>query len=409
MFGSLLFALVIVLLVGVFNNNTRERDFEETVILISIDGYRSDYLQRGVSPQLGSLAEQGVRAEALIPVHPTKTFPNHYSIVTGLYSANHGIVSNTIYDPVFDETFQMSKREEVENPRWWLGEPIWVTAEKQGVTAASFFWPGSEAPIKGIQPTYWKRYNGSIPGKVRVDHVLGWLDMKKEDRPRFITLYFSEVDSKGHQYGPDSEEVLKAMKNVDAHLGRLLRGIKKRGLDEYVNIIVVSDHGMAATDSEKLIFLDDYITVDSVQLIETSPVAMMNGMNGNAAAIYKALHNAHPALNVYSASDYPADWQWTGNRRIPQLAAVADEGWTIVPRRLTSGEKPFRISQGAHGYDRRLESMGALFVAQGPAFKEGAVVEAFESIHIYELIAHLLSLEPAENDGSLEAVRHVLK
>ncbi len=382
---------------------------EPIVILVSIDGYRADYFDRYPTPNLRKLAQKGVRAAGMIPAHPTKTFPNHYTIVTGLYPSNHGIAANVMYDPVFDETFTMAKRHEVENPRWWEGEPLWVTAEMQGVKSGTYFWPGSEAPIKGVRPSLWKRYNGMVPGNERVDEVLSWLDLDPDERPRFITLYFSEVDSKGHQHGPASDEVAAAIERVDGYIGRLLEGIDDRKLTQYVNMIIVSDHGMAQTSPEKVIFIEDFIDPEDVHIIETTPALMINPKAGKAEEVYSELQDAHPALRVYRRGAYPEDWHWEGHRRIPQMVAMADEGWSIVESRGAYKLGITRLSPGVHGYDRQHLSMHALFIADGPAFVNRKQVAPFENIHVYPLVAHILSLAPAPVDGSLEAVAHLLQ
>ncbi len=395
--------------IGENGGKTSDSSDDPIVILVSLDGFRADYLDKYPAANLSQLVQDGVRASSLIPSHPTKTFPNHYTIVTGLYPSNHGIVANTMYDPVFNETFSLSKREEVENARWWEGEPLWVTAEKQGVRAGTFFWPGSAAPIMDTRPTFWKRYDGAVPGNDRVDEVLSWLDLEEDTRPRFITLYFSEVDSKGHQHGTDSKEVEEAIERVDRYIGRLIRGVEARGLDKRVNYIVVSDHGMQNTSKERVIFLDDYVDKNDFILTETSPVAMMNTRRGKFDKVYAGLKGAHPAMTVYQASEYPSNWYWNDHRRIPRLVAVADEGWSIVANRKAFEAGIETIAPGMHGYDRFLPSMQALFIAQGPAFKQGVKVEAFENIHIYPLITHMLDLEPASVDGSFDAVSHLLK
>ncbi|MEM8485160.1 MAG: ectonucleotide pyrophosphatase/phosphodiesterase [Bacteroidota bacterium] len=379
------------------------------VILVSIDGYRADYLDQYPSPNISALAARGVRAEGMIAAHPTKTFPNHYTIVTGRYPSNHGIVANVMYDPVFDETFTMSKRHEVENPRWWEGEPLWVTAELQGVKSGTYFWPGSEAPIKDVRPSFWKRYDGSVPGNRRVDEILSWLDLDPAERPRFITLYFSDVDAQGHRHGPASGEVEEAIDRVDGYIGRLLDGITSRGLNSAVNVIVVSDHGMAQTSPDKVIFIDEYIDVDDVKIIETTPALMINPVEGQTENVYRALQNAHPALDAHRVGAYPVDWHWEGHRRIPQLVALADEGWSIVTNRAAFESGETMLSEGVHGYDRQLPSMHALFVADGPAFANGKQVPPFENIHVYPLVAHILSLTPTEVDGRLDAVWHLLE
>src|SRR5688572_15430716 len=213
------------------------------VILISFDGFRWDYETKAPAPNLRSLAARGVRAESLIPSFPTKTFPNHYTIVTGLYPGHHGIVANNIHDPSTGRTLTLANRKEVGDPMWWGGEPIWVTAQRQGLTSGAVFWPGSEAPIGGMYPRCWKLFDDSYPPDDRVDEILGWLELPPVERPRFITLYFSDVDSAGHSFGPDSIEVQEAVRRVDGYLGRLLKGLDARGLTNAVNVVVVSDHG----------------------------------------------------------------------------------------------------------------------------------------------------------------------
>jgi len=226
-----------------------DRPNQETLILISIDGFRPDYLEWYDAPNLSALAREGVSApDGMLPVFPSKTFPNHYSIVTGLYPSSSGMLSNTMYDEESDSWFRMRDRSAVEDPVWWGGEPIWVTAEKQGRVSATYFWVGSEAPIQGIQPTFWYRFDGSVPGKERVDQALAWLDLPLQERPTFITLYFEDVDSIGHRFGPESQEVEEAVARMDGLIGRLLVGLRERTLLDSVNLMIVSDHGMAEID-----------------------------------------------------------------------------------------------------------------------------------------------------------------
>jgi predicted AlkP superfamily pyrophosphatase or phosphodiesterase len=375
------------------------------VILVSIDGFRADYLQHHEVPHLRRLAAEGVHAPAgMIPVFPSLTFPNHYSIVTGLYPEHHGIVANTIYDPEWDAWFRIRDRSAIEDQRWWGGEPIWVTAQRQGLRSATFFWVGSEAPIQGIRPTYWKKFDTSIPSSRRVDQVLHWLDLPTAERPSLITLYFGEIDSKSHRYGPDSAQVAEALGRVDAHLGRLIRGLEERELLGRVNVVVVSDHGMAATSSERLIVLDERIDLADVQIVNLSPVLMLRPRAGKFETVRQALVGAHPHLAVYRREEIPARLHFRDNRRITPLVGLADEGWSIVASR-ESRQPP----RGMHGYDNALESMRALFVAHGPAFWGGIEIEPFEIVHLYELLAAVLGLDPAPNDGSPQALRGVLR
>jgi len=404
------FRLAILLLILVLPNFLRAWQADRSrpaVILISIDGFRFDYLEHTTCPNLRRLASEGVRAEWMIPVFPTKTFPNHYSIVTGLHPGHHGIIANSMYDPVFDAMFTMRKREEVTNPRWWGGEPIWVTAENQGLIAATFFWPGSEAPIGGKMPSYWLRYDGSIPYPQRVKKVLKWLDEPEDRRPTLITLYFEDVDHAGHEYGPDFAAVDTAVRSVDEALGLLLEGLEARDLLDRTNILVVSDHGMAATHRNRTIWLDDYIGLDSVRTVDWGPIVSVWADSGQVEPVFRAVSGVHPNMKAYKKDGIPERWQYRMHRRVAPITLVADEGWTIASRRFD----PWRRSDhgGNHGYDNATPSMRALFLARGPAFKSGEVVPPFQNVHVYSLLAHLLGVVPARTDANLDSLRQILR
>ena len=378
------------------------------VILVSIDGFRYDYLEHTHCPNLRDLAASGTRAEWMIPVFPTKTFPNHYTIVTGLYPENHGIVSNTMYDPEFNEMFGLWKREEVTNGRWWGGEPIWVTAEKQGLKSATYFWPGSEAVIAGERPSSWKVYDGSVPYDVRVKQVLDWLDYPGEERPSLVTLYFEGVDHAGHDYGPDFTAMDTSVAEADRALGMLVEGLTMRGILDSVNMIVVSDHGMAPVEKSRTVWLDDYINTDSVRVVDWGIVVSLWPRVDMVENVYSKVLEAHPQMKAYRKGEVPERLHYRNNRRIAPIILIADEGWTITRR--GSGNAWRRSERGGnHGYDNQSVTMRALLVARGPAFKPGAVVEPIENIHLYSLMAHLLKLKPAANDGNLEAVRSLLR
>ena len=238
------------------------------LILISLDGFRWDYPELADTPGLDRLIAAGVRAEGMIPVFPSKTFPSHYSIVTGLHPGHHAIISNNMRDPRWPEPFGLSERDQVNNPRWWDGEPIWVTAQKHGLRTAVYFWPGSEAPIHGMQADVWVPYDDSVTWEHRVDTALGWLELPAGERPDFVALYFEEPNSAGHRYGPEAAEALAAATAVDAAVGRLLEGLAAHGTLESTNIVVVSDHGMAQNAEERLIVIDDYIDLSREELFE---------------------------------------------------------------------------------------------------------------------------------------------
>jgi len=378
-----------------------------TVLLLSLDGFRADYLDRYEAPALQRLAAEGVRAQGMLPSFPSKTFPNHYTLVTGLYAEHHGIVSNTMYDPEFDASFSMGNREAVRDGRWWGGEPLWVTLEKKGLKSAPFFWPGSEAEIRGVRPSYWLPFDGSMPPDARITQVMDWLALPEAERPVFITLYFSDVDGAGHAHGPDSEEVAGAIRDVDAYIGSLVDQLKARALYDRVNLIIVADHGMAASSPDRVVFLDDYFDLDDVRVVDYDPVAMLRPAEGKREAVYDALQRA-PHLTIYKKEDVPEDLHFTAHRRITPLVALAEDGWRISTHAFYDRD-PNRFAGGAHGYDHRLPSMHALFIARGPAFAVGKTVGPFANIHLYNLMAALLGVEPAPNDGDLNAVRHILK
>jgi len=391
--------------------NRAPGDLEPTVILVSFDGWRWDYDTKAPAPNLRSLMARGVRADNLIPSFPSKTFPNHYTIVTGLYPGHHGIVANAIRDPKTGRLFATSTVREVRDPMWWGGEPIWVTASRAGQTAATMFWPGSEAPIRGILPRYWTPYDGDRPADERVDRVLEWLDLPARNRPRFITVYFEDADRAGHEQGPDSLALREAVMRADAHLGRLLRGLERRGLSDRVNVVVVSDHGMASVDNERVIIVDDYVSLDDVQIVDINPTLAIVPKPGKDDAVFRALEKAHPRLRVYRRETTPEAWHYRDHPRVPQIVGVADEGWQVLRRstvdQLRSGRT--RGAGGQHGYDPALMSMRALFVAAGPAFRRGVTVPAFENVHIYNALAQILRVTPAPNDGGTEVARRVLR
>ncbi len=380
---------------------------EPTVLLISLDGFRWDYLEKAPTPNLDRLVSTGVKARALLPVFPTKTFPNHYSIATGLYPENHGLIANTIYDPVSDDTFALSIREAVSDGRWYGGEPLWVTAEKQGQVSATLFWVGSEAEIEGVRPSYWYEYDHDLPHADRVNQVLAWLDLPPDRRPTFITLYFPDTDDQGDDFGPDSPELATTIQKVDSTLGTLFQGLIEREIMEEINIIVVSDHGMAATDSTRVIFLDDYVDLTQAGVIDWSPVLGLRPPEEVRENIYAALKSAHPHLRVYRREEVPARLHYSTHHRIPPIIGIADEGWNITSHAFYDRD-PSHFNGGAHGYDNNYPSMYGIFLARGPAFENGLEVEPFQNIHIYALITRVLKLTPAPNDGSLDSVKALL-
>ena len=364
------------------------------VVLISLDGFRRSYLDTDSLPSLHLLAREGVTADAMIPSFPSLTFPNHYTIVTGLYPEHHGIVGNVIFDPEFNQLFTMSNAAAKES-RWWWGQPIWVTAEKQGRRAASMFWPGSEVEIDSVRPTRWKPYDGKVTFDARVDTVLSWLDVTGPQRLSFITLYFDEPDHSGHEFGPDSPKTAEAAARADSAVGRLMQGLRARGLYDKVNVVVVSDHGMSALSPDRVVYLDDVVDTASVRITSLSPNLSIAPRDGNAAALLAKIQRL-PHVSAWLKADVPARLHYSEGRRITPVVAVVDDGWTIAIRGTRRA-----ILGGAHGYDNANTSMRALFIAHGPAFKQGVTMREFSNVDVYDLLANILHVRPAPNDGSL--------
>jgi predicted AlkP superfamily pyrophosphatase or phosphodiesterase len=382
-------------------------DLKPTVILVSLDGFRYDYIEKFAPPTILSLASEGVRAKWMTPSFPTKTFPNHYAIVTGLYPQDNGIVENSIYDQTSKATMTMGNREEVQKGHWWVAEPIWITAEKQGQRSAPFFWPGSEAEIGGMRPTYWKPYDDHLPNDTRVDTILSWLDLPPGERPTFLTLYFSDVDSAGHDLSPDSPKVGEAVLRVDKELARLVEGLKARGVFEQVNIIIVSDHGMATQDFNNVIILDELFDQNLAEkILWSNEIVSIFPRAGKEDVIYGKLRAGLPGhAKVYKKSELPARLHYSDSIRIAPLLVLPDEGWTLAPRKRFEEWRSRGLlngPRGGHGYDNDLASMRAIFVARGSAFKKGAVIEPFENIHVYSLMTRILGLRPAHNVDNAE-------
>ena len=367
-------------------------------ILISFDGFRADYLERPGAVRLRALAARGARLERLLPSFPSKTFPNHHTIATGLHPEHHGLVANTMRDPAIAARFTIGDTLVARDPRWWGGEPIWVTAERQGVRAATLFWPGGDYEIAGRRPTYYRPYDGRVPDTTRVQQVLDWLSLPADRAPRFVALYFSTTDDAGHTYGPASPQVDSAIVHVDALLGRLEDSLAARGLQERVNLVVVSDHGMTPIDSTRVIHLDDYLDLSTVEVVDWMPVTAITPRPGQEEAVYTRLRGAHPHLAVYRKAEVPERFHYRAHARITPLVLLADEGWTITSRERARRLPPPR--GGTHGYDPALPSMGALFVAAGPGIRTGQRLGPLPNVEVYALLAQLLGITPAPHDGT---------
>ena len=369
---------------------------QPVTVLVSIDAFRADYLDRGVTPNLSALAAGGVRA-AMRPSFPSKTFPNHYALVTGLRPDRNGIVANNMVDVAIPGVkFAMNNAQAVADRRWWdEAEPIWVTAERAGIVTGTLFWPGSEAAIHGVRPHYAPHFDIETPSDARVDRLLGWFDAPPAERPRFATLYFDVVDTAGHRFGPDSPEVNAAAASVDAAIGRLEAGLKARGL--IANLVVVADHGMAATSDERRVFIDDLVPKDAYRSLDMGPIGTIYPNPGHEAQVETALLAAHPHLQCWRKADIPARFHYGKNPRVAPIFCLPDTGWELT----THDYHPKEPVLGEHGYDNMSPEMAAVFVAGGPAFRHGVTLKPFDNVDVYPLLARLVGVTPQPSDGNL--------
>ena len=382
-------------------------DPKPTVILVSLDGFRPDYLTRYNPSTLNELAREGVRAEFLKPIFPTKTFPNHYAIVTGRYAENHGIVSNTMWDAKLGR-FSLSNRAAVADGRWWDdAEPIWVTLEKAGIKSAMYFWPGSEAEIRGVRPAYYKRFSVDSLWEARIRWVVQALEHPPGQRPQLISLYFEDVDTAGHRYGPDSDSMRAAVARVDRYLSHLIDRLSAMDRLEAVNLVVTSDHGMAATFRDSVVFLEDFVDLDSVIVTDWDPVLALDPVDEDADKLLAKLRRM-PHVTFHRKEDMPARFHYSSHDRIRAIIGIADVGWRIA-RGPYFQATAHRLTGGNHGYDPEAVSMHGIFIARGPAFRRGSVVAGFDNIHVYELLCAIFNVVPAQNDGNLEIVQHLFQ
>lgn len=388
------------LLFVVISGCTQKKSY---VVMLSLDGFRWDYTDSVPTPNLDYIAQNGVKAKSLKSSFPTKTFPNHYSLVTGLYPDHHGIVHNSFYDPVTDREYRIYDREAVEDGTFYGGEPLWVTAEKQQMISASYFWVGSEADIQGIRPTYWKKYDEGFPFSTSIDTVIHWLQLPEEKRPQLVLFYNSEPDHVGHSFGPDDDRVKEKVVYLDSLVGDFLQKLKDISIADQVDFLLVSDHGMTGLTKEKTVYLSDYISTEWFERIEGyNPIYLLQPKPEFKSEAYAALKRMKHA-GCWKKDSLPEKWNYGSNDRIPDLVLVAENGWQIRKNRES------KSLTGDHGYDNNFKDMHAIFYAIGPSFKENYVHPTFENVELYNLVCHILNLQPAENDGKFENVKGLLK
>jgi predicted AlkP superfamily pyrophosphatase or phosphodiesterase len=374
------------------------------LILLSIDGFRADYLDRGLTPTLAMLARTGVRA-AMRPSFPSLTFPNHYTLVTGLVPDHHGVVDNDMWDQTIGQQFTMSARTEAD-PRWWKGaKPLWVSAAEQGRITAVAGWPGDTVLIDGKRPTYLDPWRDRRTPDETTTVALNWLDLPARYRPSIEFLYFYEVDHQGHDFGPDSRQVNAALRQVDAAVAKLVAGLQAR--HRSANLVIVADHGMASTPQDQYTVIDDLAPADLAIIRTTGPGAGIDPLPGKDAALAARLLAPHSHFTCWRKSEIPAALHYGSNPRVPQFLCLNAVGWRFRTHQQIADNK--NNNKGNHGYDPSKPSMAALFLAHGPSFAQGVALPQFDNVDVYPLLAKITGLKPEPNNGNLSVLGAALK
>jgi len=361
----------------------------DLVILVSIDGFSPDYLGKGQTPVLDGLVADGAFGP-MRPSFPSVTFPNHYTLVTGLHPDHHGVVGNRFTDTQLGAFTMASK----ESGFWDQGEPIWVTAEKAGVRTGTMFWPGSEVEIHGVRPSQWAPFDQGMPGDARVDRLLSWLDLPVDQRPKLETLYFDIVDTAGHRNGPDAPETRAAAASVDASMARLIEGLKARGLYDRTMLVVVSDHGMAATSPDRVVWIDDIIDPAALKIGYGGAVLTADPAPGREAEVQQKLVGRHPHMECWNKADVPARLFYGSNPRVAQIVCLVETGWLTATR-----DRPVTRAGGAHGYDNQAPEMAAIFIAHGPGVVAGRRLTDLDSVDVQPFLARMLGIAAPAGDG----------
>ncbi|EEP76528.1 conserved hypothetical protein [Uncinocarpus reesii 1704] len=402
--------------------------FRPTTILISLDGFRADFIARGLTPTLNQFITEGISPRFMLPSFPSVTFPNHFTLVTGLYPESHGVVGNTFWDPTLQEDFYYTDPKRSMHAKWWNAEPIWVTAEKQGVRAAIHMWPGSEAHIGPLEPTYVDKFNGSEELSVKVDRILHWLDLPGDERrqqsaadqkrPQLIASYVPNVDADGHKFGPNSTEIRATIADADRMLKALFDGLHTRNLTHIVNIVVVSDHGMATTSTDRLVQLDDLVDLSLIERIDGWPLQGLRPKNDTD--IPKIMHDLRKnseqykdSIEVHTRENMPERYHFSNNDRIAPIWIIPKTGWAVVKKAdlniIEAKKKNVTYHpRGIHGYDHEHPLMRSIFVARGPSFphKPNSRIDPFQNIEVYNIICDTLKIKPSPNNGTLRLPLH---
>ena len=410
---AVLFASLLALcLIGCANRppdtSTTAPPASRRVILVSIDGLPASMLGDGTLPTLDRLAAEGVRAAWMTPSYPTLTFPNHYTLVTGLRPDRHGIVHNIMLDAKLGRF--VSKEASANDGRWWGGEPIWATLQKQGGIAATMFWPGSRAEITGQRPRYSRAFDNAVSPNARVDQVLAWLDLPRRERPQLVTLYFDQYDVAAHESSTDAPAARAALREIDAALSMLQQGLRARGLENDTDMIVLSDHGMADVPREHVRYieddLDEHLDASTYTIVWWGTFIGIAPKPGHTAAVERAFSGQQDHYRCWRKSQLPPAWHYGSHPRIPPIICQSDIGWRVQGR--ANLQSP-QLVWGEHGFAPEDPAMRAVFAANGPSFRSGVVLPPFDNVHVYPLLAHLLNVQPAPNDGSLSSTIAALK
>ncbi|HSD08849.1 ectonucleotide pyrophosphatase/phosphodiesterase [Flavobacterium sp.] len=392
-----LLSITFFLLCNLIHSQTKKETY---VVLVSMDGFRWDYAKHFKLPNLNQIAKEGVHAKSMRPSYPSKTFPNHYSIVTGLYPDHHGIINNVFYDSTLNEYFALSTKAKNDS-RFYGGNPIWNVAEQQGVKTASFFWPGSDTDQK--RPSIYKEYDDKIAFGTRIDTVIKWLQLPEKQRPHLITLYFDQPDGTGHNFGPLSPENEKVVRKMDSLMGQLSSRLDQLSIGKEINLIIVSDHGMTDISNEKKVVILDYLKPEWLGYKDViNPIMSIQARPGCQDSIARALKKV-PHIKFWKASDVPKRFHFGSNPRVHDFVIEAKKGYSLVNNSAQI------IKGGTHGYDNRTKDMQAIFYAKGPNFKVNKEVGSFQNVSVYPLIANLLGLKIEEVDGKLSEVDKMLR
>lgn len=376
---------------------------KDYVVVLSLDGFRADYTEMYDTPNLSKIAKNGVRVKKMIPCNPTKTFANHYSLATGLYPDHHGIVLNTFYDKKMDKVYSLKNQLSIKNGLFYKGEPIWNTARKEGVISAVYNWIGSEADIQKMQPNIWKEYYKFTTLEQRVDTVINWLQLPEAERPHLVMLYHCQPDCAGHTYGPDSPEMAKIVKDIDLEVGRLYQKLMNLPIANKINFIIVSDHGMRSISRDRVIYLDKILDQSLVENIYGSnPSFIIKAKPGKKQQLYNSLKKIKH-LHVFLQGSTPKALHMGVSHNFDDVILIAEKGYCVFETKDISHD-----FGGAHGYLNTDKQMNALFIATGKGFKKGYQQNKIRNIDVYNLIAHLLKITPAQNDGKFRRVKKLL-